>query len=67
MIQRTPEILENVPSDKPKIDGNEQIIRQPIQRLLCIGVALYNEGVWVRVCEPVKQSLKVSEVALGPP
>jgi hypothetical protein len=66
IVESTPEILENVSRHKTEFVWNDEILRQTIERLLCIRVALYNDGVWMRVCEPAKGKLEVSEVMLGP-
>lgn len=66
IIEGTPKVLENVSGDKAQMRGNNKIFLETIKRLLCLRIALYNDGVWVRIGEPAKLDLKVLEVLLGP-
>jgi hypothetical protein len=66
VIEGASEVLEDISSQGAKAGWDDQIPRQTIERLLCLGVALYDDGIWVRTGELAKLDLKVSEVMLGP-
>jgi hypothetical protein len=66
IIKSATKVLDDVPGHEAEQIRNDQILRQAIERLLCVRIALYNDGVWVGVGELAKGGLEVAEVMLGP-